>query len=310
MTNISSTDALADVLKTIRLSASAYFCEDFTSPWGMDVARGEQGVFHVVIKGSCLLQVATEQVLELEQGDIVAFPRGAAHWISDQQKSVRMPVTEVVEKVLSGENPFNSVVESSRLDITLLCGAFDYDSSIDHPFVKELPEFIHIRAADTPSLDWLRTIVMVLSSESRVPSPGSTVMVDRITELLFIQLIRFHMASQNRDMGYMAALADRQIGQALNLIHGESKACLSVESLADAVALSRTAFSEKFSKMVGLSAKRYLLDWRMQRAKVNLAQNKMSTQLVAEFAGYSSEAAFSKAFKQFFNISPGQAKKL
>ena len=312
------TDTLADVLKTIRLSGSAYFCSDFTSPWGMDIAASEQGMFHVVVNGSCYLQLNnSEVVLPLQQGDIVAFPTGGAHWISDHEKSLRLPGAEVVEKILAGNNPFinpgfdqkNSPSKSS----TLLCGSFVYDQSIKHPFLNDLPCFIHIKAEETSELEWLRNLVGVLSSETRNPTPGSSLIVDRLTEILFIQLMRHHMQCLmergNRDMGYMVALGDPQIGKALNLIHGEQDAVLTVERLADAVALSRTAFSEKFSRMVGMTAKSYLLNWRMQRAKTDLQESNLKMVTVAENAGYASEASFSKAFKSFFSLTPGQFRK-
>jgi AraC-like DNA-binding protein len=312
---IDTTDTLADVLKTIRLSGSAYFCSDFTSPWGMDIPAGEQGMFHVVINGSCYLQLeSSEEVIHLQQGDIVAFPTGGAHWISDHAKSPRLPGSEVVEKILAGKNPFinlESVLTASLKTNTLLCGAFSYDQAIKHPFLKDLPCFIHIEASQTPQLEWLRDLVKVLSNEAKNPSPGSSLIVDRLTEVLFIQLMRYYMQllmKSNRDIGYMAALNDVQIGKALNLIHGEQNALLTVERLADLVALSRTAFSEKFSKMVGMPPKSYLLNWRMQRAKVNLQENNLKMFTVAENAGYASEASFSKAFKSFFSLTPGQVR--
>lgn len=319
---IDVTDTLADVLKSIRLSGSAYFCSDFTSPWGMEVAAGEQGLFHVVINGSCYLQLEnSDELMQLQQGDIVAFPTGGAHWISDHEKSPRLPGSDVVEKILAGNNPFfseknishNRELNNALLNSTLLCGSFAYDHSIKHPFLNDLPCFIHIEATKTPELEWLRNLVKVLANEARNPSPGSSLMVDRLCEVLFIQLMRHHMQhitqSSNRDMGYMSALNDIHIGKALNLIHGEKDATLTVERLAGAVALSRTAFSEKFSKMVGMPAKTYLLNWRMQRAKIHLQENNIKMVAVAENAGYASEASFSKAFKRFFSLTPGQVRK-
>jgi len=300
-------DALADVLKTIRLTGSAYFCSDFTSPWAMDVAASNQGLFHVVVNGRCYLQVEnSEAPIHLQQGDIVAFPTGGAHWIGDHEKSRRLPAAQVVESILAGDNPFGSSEEKTPAIHTLLCGSFSYDNAIKHPLLNDLPCFVHIAAAQTPELGWLRDLLQVLSREARQPSPGSSIIVDRLTEVLFIQLMRHQMAGSAKELGYMAALNDAQIGKALNLIHGEQDADLTVERLADAVALSRTAFSDKFSKMVGMSPKSYLLNWRMQRAKLQLQEKNLKMMAVAENAGYASEASFSKAFKNLFSLTPGQ----
>ena len=326
MENTANMDALADVLKAIRLSADTYFCTDFSAPWGMEIEESQQGMFHIVVENSCWLKQVKEEgpPLHLATGDIVAFPTGGAHWISDTPASPRLPGSSVVEHILNGVNPFKQRAVEGRIGktgteenqnedldsaTTLLCGSFSYDSSMDHPFVKDLPCFIHIKAAETPELAWLRSLVMVLAHESRQPSPGSSVMVDRLTEVLFIQLMRTYMTRSSGNVGYIAALADLHIGSALNLIHSEAKAYWSVERLGEAVSLSRTAFTEKFSRMVGMPPKTYLINWRMQKAKTQLEHSDKAMIDIAESAGYSSEAAFSKAFKQYYQRPPGQVRR-
>ncbi|OUR90073.1 hypothetical protein A9Q81_20195 [Gammaproteobacteria bacterium 42_54_T18] len=320
-------DALADILNTIRLSANTYFCSEFTSPWGMKIDKGSDGIFHVVVEGSCWLNInnSSRDPIHLNTGDIVAFPTGGAHSISDTLESKMLPGSQVVENILSGNNPFQESLTKESLTKEplstqptnpgalhhniLMCGSFHYDSSINHPFLKDLPCFIHIKAEDTPELHWLRSLVSVLASEARLPAPGSTVMVDRLTEVLFIQLMRAHMETSPDRLNYMAALADPQIGPALNHIHAESEFHWTVERLGEAVSLSRTSFTEKFSRLVGMPPKTYLLNWRMQKAKTQLETTNTPMIDIAESAGYSSEAAFSKAFKQFFDTTPGRARR-
>jgi len=306
-------DALADVLKTIRLTTNTYFCADFSSPWGMDVAKGEDALFHVVVSGECWLRVApAKESIHLKQGDIVAFPSGGAHSISDQKDSPTLPGNEVVEKVLQGNNPFRMISNSDGtgpINNTLMCGAFSYDTSVKHPFIRDLPCFIHIKAAQTNDSRWLKALIETLSSEARVQEPGSTVMVDRLTEVLFIQLMRHFMQQNPGQQLYLAALGDPQIGKALNLIHDETTAFWTVERLGEHVAMSRTAFTDKFSSLVGMAPKTYLTNWRMQKAKGQLQSSEQTMIAIAENAGYSSEAAFSKAFKQFFAETPGRIRR-
>ncbi|WNO08391.1 AraC family transcriptional regulator [Teredinibacter sp. KSP-S5-2] len=301
-------DALADVLNTIKLNATTYFCTDFHPPWGMEIAGSHNGVFHIVIEGQAWLrQSPSDPFIHLDTGDIVAFPTGGPHWISDKKDSQHLPGNEVVEQVLKGETPFD---EESDLPATrLLCGSFNYDTSVKHPFLKDLPCFIHIKAAETDKHHWLKCLIGELAYESRTPSPGSSVMVSRLTEMLFIQLIRAYISQSPDKLCYMMALADKQIGAALNLIHGEEQAYLSVEKLSEAVAMSRTSFTEKFTRLVGNAPKSYLINNRMMKAKHHLTSTLLTTIEIAELAGYSSEAAFSKAFKQFFGLTPGQARK-
>jgi AraC-like DNA-binding protein len=315
---MSSTDALTDVLKSIHLSGSTLFCTGFNTPWGMSLLAEDRGAFHVVLEGSCwLIQKGVAEPLELLAGDIVAFPTGGEHWISNTPTDgtqVRRG-SEVVSQILAGDNPFwqhssdESQQDESESLITLLCGTFHYDSSVDHPFVKDLPCFIHIKEKETPELAWLRSLVRVMANESNNPTPGSSAMLDKLTEALFIQLMREHMASVQNESSYLSALADNQIGTALNRIHSEQGAQWTVEKLAEQSAMSRTAFTDKFTKMVGVPPKVYLTDTRMQRAKKSLMTNTEPMIKIAQASGYSSEASFSKAFKQFFKLSPGKLRK-
>jgi AraC-like DNA-binding protein len=297
-------DALADILKTIRLHTSTYFCSDFNSPWGMQVEPSSNGIFHVMVEGSGWLQASNHaKPTRLEQGDIVAFPTGGAHWISDEIDTAKLHEKEAVERIIKGDNPF--YIDQLPTLNTLLCGAFDYDTSINHPFLKALPCFIHIKASNYPELEWLRSLVQIVAVESKQASPGSSIVVDRLTEVLFIQLLRVYMQEHHQEDGYLIALNDHKIGKVLNLIHNEVDTIWTVNTLADEAALSRSAFTERFTKLVGESPKTYLMNWRMQKAKLLLRDNKLIMQDIAEISGYASEASFSKAFKHMFDTSPG-----
>lgn len=149
----------------------------------------------------------------------------------------------------------------------------------------------------------------LLIEESFGSYPGQPLMVDHLTEILFIQLLRVHMHKMKHSNGYMAALADPHIGVALNLIHTETDHKWTVESLCRASAMGRTAFTQKFVDMIGVTPKSYLTNTRLLKAKVRLQTTSESTISIAERAGYASEAAFSKAVKKHFNKTPGELRK-
>jgi len=310
-----SMDALADILKTLRISTKTYSCNDFSSPWGMQIDKSDVGMFHVVISGSCWLTLGKDKKIRLDTGDIVAFPTGGSHGISDMPESKRIPGETVVTQLLNHENPFACNTQKPDNITSLMCGSFTHDSTLNHPFLRDLPCFIHIKSVETPELEWLRMLMKVLACESTNQNPGSSVIVDRLTEVLFIQLLRTHIKNNAKEqcsknsMCYLSALNDPQIGQALNLIHSESSARLTVEKLGSSVAMSRTAFTDKFSRLIGIPPKTYLLNWRMQKAKTKLETSNAQMYDIAEYSGYSSEAAFSKAFKSFFNITPGKVRR-
>jgi len=302
-------DALADVLKTIRLRASTYFCRDFNTHWGMDIAHSNNGSFHIIVEGECWVKIQNrDEPIHMIAGDIVAFPTGGAHWISDCPDTKRICGEAAAKQFLNGDNPFNDGTNTAASQ-TLLCGAFEYDSSISHPFLRDLPCFIHIQTSQSQGLTWLKELVSVLSRESKQPSPGSSVIIDRLTEVLFIQILRLYVQREHEKLDYMSALSDSKIGPALNQIHAEEHADWSVEKLANEAALSRSAFTERFIKHVGESPKTYLINWRMQKAKSKLESSDVNMYDIAESAGYSSEAAFSKAFKQYFDRTPGSFRK-
>ncbi len=297
-------DVLADVLQTLRLSAHTYFCSEFAAPWGMAIDHGATGVFHAVIEGESWLTLAGDDApLHLVAGDVVAFPTGGSHQIGDRDGRRRLPGVDVVTQVQAGANPF----AEGEFSVTLLCGSFTYDTAIDHPFLKELPCFIHIRG-DEHQEKWLHPFIEALAGESRRPRPGSQVLIDRLTEILFIQLMRCHMQQARGNVRYLAALMDPQMGVALSHIHGDDKARWTVERLADAVAMSRTTFTDKFTRAVGISPKSYMINWRMQKARDRLRAGREPMTTIAEAAGYASEAAFSRAYKQFFGVTPGASR--
>jgi len=315
MNNNDNMDALADVLKTLRISGNTYACNEFSSPWGMRIDKSSVGMFHVVISGSCWLTLGEDKKIRLDGGDIVAFPTGGSHGISDMPESELLPGKAVVSQLMNHQNPFSCCSHKNDNVTKLMCGSFTHDSSLNHPFLRDLPCFIHVKAAETPELEWLRMLMKVLACESSNQSPGSSVIVDRLTEVLFIQLLRTHIKSteklhQNeKNVCYLSALNDPQIGQALNLIHNENSASLTVEKLGVRVAMSRTAFTEKFTRLIGMPPKTYLINWRMQKAKTKLETSNAQMYDIAEYSGYSSEAAFSKAFKNFFDITPGKVRR-
>lgn len=305
-----SIDILANVLKEIRLSSRTYFCADFETPWGMDIPSSQHGGFHIAVTGEFYVYIKhNHKHIHLKEGDIIAFPLGAAHQLSDNNTDKAadslLNGESVVEAILSGNNPFEPKGLSNSLN-TVLCGAFNYDTSLNHPLFNDLPEYIHIKSSELP---WLQGLVSVLSNETRTAKPGYSVLVDRLTEVLFIQLLRAHMLEKNADSGFLSALNDSKINAALTAVHQDLQGNINVGQLGELVGMSRTSFNQRFTKLVGESPKTYLTNFRLQNAKNSLLNNNSPIIQIAENAGYSSEAAFSKAFKRYYKVPPGSVRK-
>ncbi|MGF1684865.1 AraC family transcriptional regulator [Photobacterium minamisatsumaniensis] len=307
MTDSPGIDVLSDVLRAIRLYASSYYCVDFSSPWGISEPQAECGTFHAVIRGSAWLTVPDlDSPIFLSAGDIIAFPTGTPHQISEQLNSRLLPGLDVLEMIQQNVNPF----DSGQSVVTLLCGYFQYKKKSWLPLLRDMPSILHVKSGIDPKLDWLNSMVKILAYESRTLQPGSKVMVDRLTEVLVIQLLRWHMNNQeNNTPGYFRALADTRLSRALSLIHKQPAKSWTVENLGSTVSMSRTAFSNHFQAIIGMTPMVYLSQWRMHIAYELLIDSNESMLSIAEQVGYKSEASFGKAFKKITGISPGQARK-
>jgi AraC-like DNA-binding protein len=145
-----------------------------------------------------------------------------------------------------------------------------------------------------------------LACETSSERPGAQTVVSRLADVIFIQIVRGHLASLGgQGTGWLAALADPQVGAALSLLHRSPETAWTVQALAQHVAMSRSAFAARFTRLVGDPPLHYLTRWRMQKAAGLLREGHSTIAQVAEAVGYDSEAAFSKAFKRAQGAAPG-----
>lgn len=313
-------DALPDIFKATRWSTRIYLSSAGEGPWCMQFLYRPQGVFHAVLKGRCYLQQGGSlELIALNEGDVIAFPTGGDHKISDCPESLNLSTENVIrladnDEVMifkNGAVGFSSgdAPESASDNTRWLSGTLSYDTSIHHPLLKQLPCVIQVDEREEGARRMLQSLVTGLLEESKTDTPGSALTIDRLTELLFLQLLRCYMRESTESVGYFAALSDPQIGVALNLIHNEGVGDLTVESLCNAAAMSRTSFNSRFSKLVGETPKAYLTNTRLLLAKTKLQHSQDSISYIAEAAGYSSDASFSKAIKKHFGITPGEVRK-
>jgi len=139
-------------------------------------------------------------------------------------------------------------------------------------------------------------------------APGSEVVANRLAEVLFIQTLRAHIASGSESCkrGWLRAIFDRQIGAALRCVHENVKSPWTVQSLAAAAGMSRSAFASRFKELLGQIPLDYVTDWRMQKATQLLNQQDKKLAEIAQSVGYESEDAFSKAFKRVVGVAPAE----
>lgn len=306
-------DVLSALLSTIRLSGALQFCFMPAGDWETDAApsmakmsgRGSGTMpFHVMVSGTCWLKME-EIDTTLETGDVVMFPVGTGHQLGVGRGGRLVTPTRDLPPKPWREIPVLRYGDEGN-PVRLLCGYLHCEAVNFAPFGQALPKFIHIRTNAGSDSAWLGATIRQMVEEVDSPRAGSVSMLPRLTEIVFIEILRHQiMATGPRAAGWLAALADKSLARSLSLIHDDPAREWSLEALADAAGLSRSAFAERFQAMLGTSPIRYVRDWRLYLASVALSTTARSIATIAGEAGYETEAAFTRAFSRAYGAPPG-----
>ena len=301
-------DVLTDVLDALELRGCIAARRALVSPWHYAFATSNDMIFHLLSAGGGYLTLEGEPVpRRIEGGGVLLFPFGHAHSICDEPAS---PLNQVLQVTYSAQREYRFAPDAGEgSGMTVLCGAFRLEHPRAFPLLHSLPNVIHIPAQHGQIAPGFREIVELIAREAAAPRLGSEVMLRRLTELLFIQIVRVWVQQQaGAARGWLAALHDEPIGTALALLHGSPERAWKVEELAAAVALSRPVFSARFTRLVGEPPIKYLTRWRMHKA-TRLLKNNVEVEKIAEALGYESEVAFRKAFKREVGVPPARYRK-
>lgn len=309
-------DALSAVLRTIRLSGTLQFCFMPRGDWqtdaapslarlagGVGVAGGRVVPFHIVAEGDCWLQVGADR-LALSAGDVIAFPFGAPHQLGSGPGGPTVtPVKDLPPK------PWREIpVMRYGQDGTatrLLCGFLQFGSMAFRPLHDALPPVLLVRTARDPDAAWLRATLERIVFEAEHARPGGLSVIERLTEITFIELLRHGIARlAPGSVGWLAAMADPRLGACLSAIHADPHREWSLADLSSVAGLSRSAVAERFATVLSTSPVRYVREWRLCLAGDALRTTDRPIADIAFEAGYGSEAAFSRAFAKTFASPP------
>ncbi len=298
-------DVLTDVLDTVRVVAACYGRLEASAPWGIRVQASEDAKFHVVLSGHARLLVdGADEPIDLREGDIVALPHGHAHSLVDDLSVAPQPLEELLGCRARDEGSIE--IGGGGEASTVVSGRFRFEDRRNNPLLSVLPPVITLPGEMGKSVRWLEPTLKFIACEAASGRPGSQTVIARLADVLFIQIVRGHLASLPANgSGWLSALADSQIGAALGHIHQSPEQDWTVQSLASKVAMSRSAFASRFMRLVGEPPLSYVTRWRMQKAAGMLREGKQTLAEVAAQVGYDSEAAFSKAFKRAVGSAPG-----
>jgi AraC-like DNA-binding protein len=255
----------------------------------------------MVLRGHCWLEAEGSAALSLDGGDCYVLPRGVAYSLRDEATSALVDLDTFVRTL-----PASRRYGGDGRTTVMLTGCFTLDSSFNKAVVDLLPSTIHIKA-DEPQSVQLQNTIRLLADEMQHDAPGSQVIVNRLTDVFFLQAIRSYM-SQHKDCAshWLRAVGDPQIGRVLTAIHGDMARLWTVEELAAEGGMSRAGFAMRFKQLVGETPLEYLTRWRMYKATRLLRDRGRKLLEVANSVGYDSDAAFNRAFKRMHGVSAGE----
>lgn len=241
-------EVLTDILHLTRFHGSVFFNSSLSAPWGLSMETTASPRFHILLDGTCFLKLDfMKSPLQVRAGEIVLLMAGNAHWLADMPNRQLVPSAEAVEASKKGSPLFRGV----SVDTHLLCGCFGYNVELPHPLYFTLPSLIHIRTEDLADSDWLSHLSQLLCEESMSNDQGAGLILDRLCELLFIKTIRAAQDIQALDMGFVAAMKDERIHAVLGALHAYPEKPWTLEGMAEVASLSRSAFADRFRKLVG-----------------------------------------------------------
>ena len=314
-------DPITDIFKTMHVAAVVHSRLEATAPWGLmrnaselegkavnsdrkKISPLQLAHFGMVSRGNCWLAVeGIRDPMPLTGGDCFLLAPGISYSLRDNTHTRTKSFCEVAPKERTNVIRYGG----GGAPTTIISGFLSFEALSLKPITQLLPSLILIKA-DQARTFALHTTLQLLAGEMSEQAPGSEVVANRLAEVLFIQAIRAHISSgaENCKRGWLRAIFDPQIGAALTSIHNNVNSPWTVESLAEAAGMSRSAFAERFKGLLGQTPLEYVTEWRMQKAVQLLQQRDKKLVDVAQSIGYESDAAFSKAFKRIVGLTPGE----
>lgn len=299
-------DLLSDILNTLNMKGVFYFQTAFGGKWGVTVPKYQQAArFHMVVQGQLHVSFPAGEALILGPGDLILIPHGKSHILSDSKCETAPPLETVLSDVGYDGNGFLAVGSGNEHKKTkLVCGHFSFREGADHPLLRALPDYFVVtpsRRASNPMLD---DVIRILLQQVFSTQDGTMASVTRLSEIMFIELLRVNLIENEAFDKIMNAFNDQKISQAISLIHADPNGGWTVESLASEVGMSRSRFAHRFKELLGIGPMAYSSEWRLQKSLQLLDGSNINIQQVASKSGYKSAAAFTRAFSGQFGFSP------
>lgn len=306
LSHVEGMDVLSRLLRDIRVSKCLQYCFEPYGEWMVDASpapfRPPGSVsMHIVIEGDLWLDMGATR-MAVGGGDVLIFPRGTAHFFGSGDSTRLLSPGDDVPPPPWHRIPTVRYQGPGRR-ARILCGFIEARVLDFQPLSAQLPEVMVAHTTEDRS-DWLLSAVQRLIREIDQPSPGGMTIVSRVSELVFIELLRRQMVSAQASGGWLAALGDPVLHRALKALHHAPDDAWTQERLASAVGVSKTVLCQRFKEVLQMSPMRYLREWKLYLASAELVQSDAPVAAIAERAGYGSEAAFCRAFTRHYRAPP------
>jgi AraC-like DNA-binding protein len=302
--NVTATEieVLDDILETLRFRGSIFFHSSLAAPWGMSLTSSTTPRFHVALEGGFYVGTSDRQV-SVRPMEIVMLPTGDMHWIADQANRKLVPSERAGEACELGQPLFQQGDITNRL----MCGVVEYDDAISHPIISALPSIFHI--SDIHHEDSIWMTVQQIDREINRGGNKKNSIIDRLTEVLFIQLIKQHISENNHLKGFLSALREPRIGKTLQLIHKNPEVHWTLDMISEEVGMSRATLQRKFKSELDMSPIMYLNRWRIAKAYQLVKYSSQSLDRVAGSIGFSDARTMRTAFHRQYGITPSELRR-
>jgi AraC-like DNA-binding protein len=298
-------DFLSNVLQGIQLHRSVVEEFNFEGSW-RSTPNGAPVHFYCLLQGECRLEIESCEILAiLNAGDLIVVPQDCISCFHDNYHS-SIPLAEHSSTLAKKRS--NPAICKNGKDamIRLMSGHFHFKKQVEPELFALLPPFIHLRGVGGKAAPWLGETLKLILNESSLNQPGRQVIVDHLTQIIFIEAIRSCLKMLPiRNNNWLMAQLDPDIGPVLELMHSQPELPWTVASLAAHVCLSRSVFASRFKSLLSKTPYQYLLECRMRKACDLLSEGQYGIKKIASLSGYATEAAFNNAFKRWSGKTPG-----
>src|ERR1700759_1436192 len=301
--NFGDMDILAQVLDRVRPGGTLLFHFELGHPWKLELPARPYALFHYLSKGSATLALGQGPEIQMTEGDFVVITRGEPHVFYSDRRAKPLRIMDIDRS----SSRFGAVRHGgpAKALSTMICGNFTGSRPLFGNVLELLPPVLLLK----PNADggWREPILRRMVSESALERPGQRVALSRLTEVLFVEVLRNWIASLKPGQGgWLGAISAPHIGPALKLIHENPERPWTLSDLGHRVGLGRSVFSARFTKLVGQSMHRYVIERRMAEAAFLLETSDEPIARIASQVGYETAAAFSKFFQRHHGLSPGR----